>query len=256
MSLPPDWPRPQFQPGGARPLLFYWVPGAFAHLDLPLSSALYRVGPPSPERELFLARKADDPAAFAAALDGAFGRSLEESPQPGFADAVRAAPEYAVLRWELEDAPNLNHLRDAVGLVAWLLDHGGVGVLDWQTLRWWTKEAWLRELFAPAGPVPRRHADVLVSEGGSPGTGRWYHTRGMRKFGRPDLSVHDVPPEHEEAVVDLCNRFIEFQALGAVLPEGEPVRVRGLPEGMTCHHAGHPEDPDFNNTHVEIRWPR
>jgi hypothetical protein len=78
----------------------------------------------------------------------------------------------------------------------------------------------------------------------------------LRKFGRPDLSVHNVPPSLQEGVIDLCNRFIEFQAFGGVIEEGQGIRMRGLPEGMTCHHGGDLDDPDFNNVHVEITWRR
>ena len=42
-----------------------------------------------------------------------------------------------------------------------------------------------------------------------PAGGRWYHSRGMLKFGRPDLSVHQVAAELESAAVDLSDRFIE-----------------------------------------------
>jgi len=42
--------------------------------------------------------------------------------------------------------------------------------------------------------------------------GLWYHTRGLRMFGRPDLSVRGVSPELEPAAQDLFNRFIEMQA--------------------------------------------
>jgi hypothetical protein len=76
----------------------------------------------------------------------------------------------------------------------------------------------------------------------------------MRKFGRPDLSIHAVPPSHRDAVIDLCNRFIELQALGGLIPEGQVIKMDSLP-GMTCHHGGDLDDPDFNNVHVEVRWP-
>lgn len=51
----------------------------------------------------------------------------------------------------------------------------------------------------------------------------------------------------------MFNRFIEFQAFGGVIEEGIEIRMEGLPSGMTCHHAGDLEDPDFNNVHVEIK---
>jgi hypothetical protein len=59
------------------------------------------------------------------------------------------------------------------------------------------------------------HVVILVSMG-SDGT-EWIHTRGMRKFGRPDISVHKVEPQHKDAIIDLCNRFIELLAFGGIV---------------------------------------
>lgn len=75
-------------------------------------------------------------------------------------------------------------------------------------------------------------------------------------FGRPDLSIHNVPVQYHQAVIDLCNRFIEFQAFGGVIAEGQEIKIWSLPEGMVCHHRGDMDDPDFNNVHVEITWAR
>lgn len=76
----------------------------------------------------------------------------------------------------------------------------------------------------------------------------------MRKFGRPDLGIHRVPSQYHEAVTDLLNRFIEFQAFGGMIREGQEIRIASLPAGMYCTHRGTQEDPDFNNFHVEIKW--
>ncbi len=56
-------------------------------------------------------------------------------------------------------------------------------------------------------------------------------------------------------MIDLCERFIEMMAFGAVIAEGQEIRMNSLPAGMRCHHAGDHDDPDFNNVHVEIMWP-
>ncbi len=74
----------------------------------------------------------------------------------------------------------------------------------------------------------------------------------MIKFGRPDLSVRGVTRELGPAVEDLCNRFIEMQAFGAVVPEGQEVKMKALPPGWRCRHGGTIDDPDFNNVHLEI----
>jgi hypothetical protein len=40
--------------------------------------------------------------------------------------------------------------------------------------------------------------------------------------------VRNVVPTLEPAVQDLCERFIETQAFGAVVPEGQEVRMAAL----------------------------
>jgi hypothetical protein len=106
-------------------------------------------------------------------------------------------------------------------------------------------------VFEPSGAVPRHHVVILVSDEPG-GRSRWYHTRGMVKFGRPDVSVRNVPPALEAAVKDLCDRFIEVQAFGAVIAEGQEIKMDALPRGWRCRHGGNLDDPDFNNRHVEI----
>ena len=77
----------------------------------------------------------------------------------------------------------------------------------------------------------------------------------MRRFSRPDLSLRNVTDNYKEAAIDLCNRFIELQADGGQIPEGQEVRMNALPSGMVCHYQGDLDDPDFNNVHVEIKFP-
>jgi hypothetical protein len=64
-----------------------------------------------------------------------------------------------------------------------------------------------------------------------------------------------VLPQHKDAVIELCNRFIEFLAFGGVIDEGQEIRMESLPSGMLCFNGGSKDDPDFNNLQVEIRWP-
>jgi hypothetical protein len=120
-------------------------------------------------------------------------------------------------------------------------------------LRWWSKRAWLERVFSQTAPSPRQHTVILFSE--EPSGNEWFHTRGLRKFGRPDLSIHEVPAELREEVIELFNRFIEYQALGGVIEEGKETKLDLLRPGMKCTHRGDNDDPDFNNRHVEILWP-
>jgi hypothetical protein len=167
---------------------------------------------------------------------------------------VERAPACLILQGTLPESPDLDYLRDTVGLLTWCLDNSGRIIFDVQTFEWWTPEDWRSKIFRPAAAVPRHHVVILVSEDDKPNT-KWFHTRGMQKFGRPDISVRHVPPALKDGVIDLCNRFIDFQAFGGVVAEGEEVRMASLPPGGTVRHGGDLDDPDFNNVHMEIVWP-
>jgi len=166
---------------------------------------------------------------------------------------VRAQKQCIVLQGEIKDPSTLNYFRDIIDLVTCLLDQGGVAVLDVQIFKWWSPNEWHKQIFGHGQAYPRNHVVIQVTpeEGGK----EWFHTRGMRKFGRPDISVRHVPPLYRNAVVDLCNRFIEMQAFGAIVPEGQDIRMASLPPGMKAYHWGRLDDLAFNNVHIEIAWP-
>ena len=219
------WPRRFYRGEGGRPFLFYVVIGALPPMPA-LSRQEYRSNGVFPGLQF----SHYDHGEHRDVLDGfreGYVWAVLGQHDPGLAGAVRAADECLILRGELEDRPDLNYLRDAVGLLTFLLDHGGVAVYDPQVFRWWGPDEWRDRIFRPGGAVPRHHAVILTSEEPEDASLTWFHTRGMRRFGRPDLPVHRVSHEHREAVIDLCDRFIEFQAFGGVIEEGqESARTR------------------------------
>src|SRR5262249_34457952 len=154
-------------------------------------------------------------------------------------------PQCVVLRAEVADPPTLDYFRDTIGVLTWLLDAGGVSIHDPQMLWLWSADEWRDEAFGPGEPLPGHHPTIIVSP--EDGDTFDYQTRGMRKYGRPDLSVRGVGPKWIDDIASLIERFVEYQALGGVIPEGEAVRVRGLPPGGICHHRGSHDDPQFNN---------
>ena len=249
MTLP-SWERRYYAPDGGNAFLFYKVHGRFTG-EPAVSRARYRTNGVPDGCDLQRFTRATDADLVGLGLDeGYVGRELRTR-DPALFEAVAATDECLVLRGDVADPPTLDYFRDAVGLVMALLDAGGIAVFDPQMFAWWSADEWRARAFEPAGAVPRHHVVIQVSEEDSPGL-RWYHTRGLRKFGRPDLSVRRVPPELAAGVEDLCNRMIEMQAFGAVIADGQEIRMKSLPEGWICRHRGDVEDPDFNNRHILI----
>jgi hypothetical protein len=246
-----DWPRPHLVDGGAHPFLFYAVFGAHAN-DMKLSRSKYRCDAMPEHLDLFAYGPSSHPEVLDDFRSGYLWDELL-SDDPVLAAQIKAQSVGVVLKGPVADDSSLNYFRNAIGLLTCLLDAGGVAIYDPFRIKWWSPREWKAKVFEPAAPRPREHVVILVSE--EPGGTQWLHTRGLRKFGRPDLSIHDVTADRLDDVVDLFNRFIEFQAYGGVIVEGQEIRSRTLPSGMRCFHGGDEDDPDFNNVHVEIHWP-
>ena len=245
-----SWFRKNFVDGGGEPFLFYVVYGNI-NPSTPLSRSKYRSqGPPAglsmmsygPEQH------SEVPGSF---QEGFLWDELKKT-NPGLAKEIAQCDRCMVVRGTPNDSTSLNYLRDTVGLIMYLLDHGGCAVYDPQMLRWWSPADWQQQLFAPAQAVARNHSVILVSEENDPAL-KWYHTRGMRKFGRPDISVHNVPAELADGVVNLVNRLIEHLASGHVIADEQQIRMPSLPTGTIARNAGDHDDPDFNNVHIDIQ---
>jgi hypothetical protein len=224
----PAWPRGHYRGAGGRPRLWYKVHGTFDEVPaLALPDGI----------ELFRYDRDDAPAVLAFGVDGPLAASLGDS---GVAAPVLAAPHALVVGGELDDAPSLDYLRAVAVAIARLLDGGGVAVLDRGLERWWSPDAW-RAL--ADDDTPLAHTALVIEDDGA---GRTYRTRGLEKFGRPDVVVRAVAPEHQAGAVAACARLAHLLADGAILARGKPVRLAGLPAGLRCF-------PDAD--HVELRRP-
>lgn len=243
-----DWPRPLYQRGSRKPFLFYVVFGVDLS-GLSVSRSEHQCAR-VPEG---LSLHSYGPGSNPEVLDQFRGGYLWDkllSESPDFGEQIAAQTTCVMLRGEMEDDASLDYLRDTIGLITAMLDSQGIAVYDPQRFEWWTSSSWKENVFGAKQADFSPHVFILTSPE-SDGT-FWYHTRGMRKFGRPDLSTHCVLPVERDRTVEMFNRFILMQADGAIIPEGQRISMAGLPDNLYCRHRGHLDDPDFNNIHVEI----
>lgn len=245
------WERKLYTPGGGDPFLFYVLYGEI-DLAASLSRSKYRSnGSPSGIHVMSYGPN-KHPRVPASFRDGYhWNEFVSEAPE--LAASVAQCDRCIVVRGTPTDSANLDYLRDTVGLLTHFLDHGCCAIYDPLMFRWWQSLEWKETIFEPSAAVPHRHTVILVSEEEGAHPLKWFHTRGMQKFGRPDISVRDVPAELEDGVIELCDRLIEHQALGLVVPDGQVIRMASLPCGGVIRHSGDFDDPDFNNVHLEVR---
>ncbi len=243
-----DWERKYYTESDGRPNLFYVLYGTFEEIQ-PLSRSTYWSNGVPTGFELMKYKRAKQPEAFDNFCEGYLWETLETE-DPEQARMIKDSEHCYILRGEVGDQPDLNYFRDAIGILTYLADSGGVSIFDPHMFKWWQIDEWKSKAFMGHEAYPRHHVVILFSDESK---GQWFHTRGMRKFGRPDLSMCNVVPDIKDCVIEMFNRFIEFQAFGGVIEEGKEISMEGLPGGLFCYHAGNLEDPDFNNVHVEIK---
>jgi hypothetical protein len=247
-----DWPRQHYALGGGNAFLFYVV---YGHVDTAMAffRSKYRSNG-IPDGIEVSSYKANEHADAVKSFRSGYLWEKFKIDRPQLAAKVFEEDSCLILKGEVVDPPTLNYFRDVVGFLTFCIDAGGVAIYDPQMFKWWSPTDWRSQVFDIAQCAPRHHVTILVSE--DQGDAEWIHTRGLRKFGRPDLSIRCVGSKHKDAIVDLCNRFIEMLAFGAIVPDGQEVRVHSLPTGMKCLRQGTTDDPDFNNEHIEIVWPK
>jgi len=137
--------------------------------------------------------------------------------------------------------------------VSALLEQGGLGVLDLFACRWWSKEAWLDRFVRRTGFAVEDFIRVVSSDDEQLHPGIWVHTRGLRKFGRPDLQVKHVPGPWPgdnpmtTAACKLLNSLSERLCQGAMLGEGETAAFTGL--RRRCTFLLSPDDSGSPHCH-------
>lgn len=246
-----DWTRPRWTRDEAKAMLLYFVFGSFAaELKLDLSAHGGRGLPAGVELRRI-------PKAMLAHWDGhplrgALGGILRDADPAAFA-AARTAPECLMLRGELADAESLEYLGDTLGVIAALLDAGGRVVVDPQILEIFAADAWRARYAGAELSAPRNHVLVLCQNDADGSA--WVKTRGMRKFARPDISIRRVPHTDMQRAGAVAARLVDLQARGLRLGDGSTVDVDGVPGGLPVTRAGTLDDPEFNNTHLELAWP-
>ena len=240
------WDREYYQPESGDAVLSFVVFGELV-ADMEVSASEYRTSGPPKGTDMELFSRKEHGAWIDTFTGGYLGALLDED--PALRERVGHAPTVALLQGEVEDPETLDYLRDAIGVVTSLLDSGGVAVLDAVALRWWSAEEWRETIFDPAAPEPIEHVSLLASEEED---GYWLHSRGLRKFGRPDLSVRGLKEDGLDLFAGLFESLIVTLAGGATIPDGHRLRIGGTKIEMSVALAGDFDDPDFDNVHYEL----
>ena len=240
-----SWPRPRYSHGGGDALVWLEIYGEWNGDQTEVSASKHNSAGLPPELIAQLL-----PNDGGASWDGAIAQLARES-NPAAWQMALDAPQKLVIRGVIPDPNSLDYLRDVIGVVAASLESGGQVVFEPQILTVFGAQQW-RDQFFGAGFEPTNHTIILVTPQDDGRT--WLHTRGMRLFGRPDLSCRDVKPDELEGLQSIFNGLMRMMAAGAQIPDGQPVRAANSDEILRCFTRGSLDDDEFNNRHLALEW--
>jgi len=244
------WQRPLYTPGGDDAFIFLVAFGP-AIDQLQVSQADHRVDALPASLELSV----QGPETVAAFLEPPIGELLRED-DPDLVDRAAGTDSCLVIRGTIADPPDLTYLRTAVGLATAALDAGAVAIYNLQSFGLFSPSRWRDDIFAPDVPSPSDFVVILSSDDGGdePTGGIWLHTRGMRVFGRPDLSLRGIPADQINVGGQLIRSVIQQQVKGLRIDDDSTMDLGGPIGEISFLRRGHVDDPEFNNVHLEMSF--
>ena len=126
---------------------------------------------------------------------------------------------------EVDDPPDLTHLQLAWAVASTLARAGSFATLDVHACNW-LPESTVSSL-SPHRPFDVQHEVSVIAETEPTASfGHPVHTRGMIKFGRPDL-IAGVPAERIDETGRILNHLAGMLAEGDILVPGQQLRFGG-----------------------------
>jgi hypothetical protein len=202
-----------------------------------------------------------DPAWFDAWLSSAIGTEIPLVFGRDGAPAVYDAKHVTAVRGVFEDPDSLAYLRNTIGVVSAVAEaSNAVAILDAHALAWWGPEDWRRQFVETSEFRIEEQVSIAVTDDPRFRPGIWTHTRGLRKFGRPELQVKHLPGAYDAANPairnsgTLINGLAHYMAGGAVIEDRQTMRLESIDSTIVFFES--PDDSEtarhFNNAVLEI----
>ena len=183
-------------------------------------------------------------------LSGIYADVLREY-SGDFFDKVRNSTGWVMISGEVQKDDSLTYFRDIAGIIQAYLDKGAIGVLDLQIIRLYTALDWKNKVFE--GLFNPMEQVLLMA---SPLNGAiWIHSRGFRKFGRPDIGIENVPEDEVETAAEVAEQMTRYSAQGAVFADGSVFCISGGRRySVKLKFVPDFTNDDYNNAYYHINW--
>lgn len=242
--------RPYYRDLNCHPLLFYIIFGV-KDQELKVSGEKHHVdGFPKGLDFVFYNREKNN-SYMQSLLGGNIGKMLDREKHDLY-KKVENTDNWAVIRGEIQQDENLSYMRNTIGFIQALIENDAIGVLDLQTFTLYSSQEWTNKFFEQEFN-PYNHVTILSSE--MEDGFMWLHTRGMRKFGRPDIGIEKVAVNEVENAVQVINQMIYYGSLGAFFDKEIKLHTyNGKAYIVKPEFVNDYENTDYNNSYYRFLW--
>lgn len=245
-----SYERPYYKDLNCHPLLFYIIFGV-KNEELKISREKHHVDSFPDGLDFVFCNRKNNNSYMQSLIGDRLGKILDRE-RHSLYQMVKNTDKWAIISGEVQQDNNLDYMRNTIGFVQALLERGAIGVLDLQTFSLYSSEEWTNKFFGQEFN-PYNHVTILSSE--MEGGLIWLHTRGMRKFGRPDIGIEDVGVSEVEDAAQVINQMIYYGSLGAFFDRDIKLHTHNNKTYIVKPHFFNDyENPDFNNVYYHFLW--
>ncbi len=247
-----NYERPYYEDINYHPLMFYVIFGAKEE-ELVISREQHNLDEVPEGLNMHILTRKQHGEYMNNLIGGTLGDLLKEE-QPELYEKIQKENIWAVVEGKIKQDDNLKYLRNTIGVVQAFLDTGAIAVLDLQIFSLYSAEDFTEKIFSKELDV-YSHVKNLISEMED---GKiWLHTRGMCKFGRPDISIENIPKSEENTAVRVSNQMIFCSAQGMLFNKKvklHPYKDKEKAIIINPEFVEDYENVDFNNAYCRLSW--
>lgn len=230
-----------------RPYLFYVVFGVSGE-ELEVSRERHMVDEFPEGLELHLFERPEHAEYIDDLLGGVLGKLLRASDDELYTTCL-AAKRCVVIRGTIEHDSTLDYLRNTIGFIQAFIEQGAVGILDLLTFSLYAPNQWTDRFFGKEIDA-LHHVTILFSDEPD---GAWLHTRGMAKFGRPDVGIKRVPKTLVDDYGQIINQMIIYGSQGLFFHGKTRLQTgNGKSYVVIPRFVDDFENYDYNNAYYDV----
>ena len=248
-----NYERPYYEDINYHPLMFYIVFGLFGINDENpgQTGKQLKLGKIPKGLNIHALNREEHSEYMNSIMGGDLGEMLKVE-QPELYEKILKEHLWMGLEGEIEQDDNLKYLQSTIEIIQTLIAEGAIAVLDMQTFKLYSAEEFTEE-FTKEYNVYSHVTNLITKENGT----IWLHTRGLRKFGRPDISIENIPESEEDKAVRIANQMIYYSSLGMIFGKNiklHPYEFRNTAVIVHPEFIEDFENLDFNNAYYKLLW--